>query len=499
MPLHKRAMRILAPLAFALALPLALLAAETTPAEKTIRPDPSGPRRVWDGWGVSLAWWGKVYGDRDDLADAVFTTRVVKVEGRELPGLGLNIARYNAGACSANEVDGRKMVVSKTILPFRQIDSFWLDPRKPDPDSSGWDWNVDANQRAMLIKARDRGADRFELFSNSPPWWMCANNNPSGAADSHKENLRPEHYDDFAAYLAAIAARAKTKWGVAFTSVEPFNEPISGYWTENGKQEGSFFSPKAQAAFLPVLRAALDKHGLRDTLIAASDETSYSQGLKTWTSYPASAKALVGRVNVHGYEGPNGPRRALHDAVVVRDRKPLWNTEYGDKQGDGLLMARCIHADFNELRPTAWSYWQVVDGGYGGGGGSGWGLFDAHMLSGGKVTPNPKYFVLAQYTRHLRPGMTVLESGNASTLAAYSAADRRLVLIVLNEGPARAAHFDLSAFTAPDQDVASWLTSPKAEARYAPQSSLRLSGRRLETTLAADSVQSFELRGVVPR
>ena len=131
---------------------------EAPAAAKEIRLAPSAQSRVWDGWGVSLAWWGKVYGDRDDLADAVFSTRTTQVAGTEVPGLGLNIARYNAGACSWNEIDGRKMLVSKTILPFRQIDSFWLDPRDPDPASSSWNWNVDANQRAMLLKARDRGA-----------------------------------------------------------------------------------------------------------------------------------------------------------------------------------------------------------------------------------------------------------------------------------------------------------------------------------------------------
>ena len=466
------------------------------PAALDIRPDPSGPRRTWEGWGTSLCWWAKVFGDRDDLADAFFTTREsVRVENHEVPGLGFNIARYNAGACSANEVDGRRMAASKNILPFRQIDSLWLDPRDADPDSANWDWSADANQRSALLKARDRGADRFELFSNSPPWWMLANANPSGAADKHAENLLPAHRDNFAAYLAAIALRAKTRWGISFTTVEPFNEPISGYWFDEGKQEGAFFSPAAQADFLPRLRAALDARGLQALPIAASDETSYTHALKTWNSFDAATKSLVSQVNVHGYEGAKGPRRALHEAVS-RDGKPLWNSEYGDREGDGLLMARCLHLDFDQLRPVAWAYWQAVDGGIKGLGGSGWGLFDANLLEGSKLSPNPKHHVLAQYTRHIRPGMTVLESGDASTLVAWSAAKKRLVLVSFNDGPARLVRFDLSAFAAPDQPIASWLTSPKAEARYAPQPPLPLAQGRLETTLPADSVQSFELRDV---
>src|SRR6218665_3802448 len=101
--------------------------------------DPSVVHGEWEGWGISLAWFAKVLGDRDDVADVLFTTRQVSIEGQSVPGLGLNIVRYNAGACSWNEIDGRRMAVSKTILPFRQIEGFWLDGKNPDPDSASWD------------------------------------------------------------------------------------------------------------------------------------------------------------------------------------------------------------------------------------------------------------------------------------------------------------------------------------------------------------------------
>lgn len=456
-------------------------------APRDIRPDPREAREVWEGWGLSLCWWAKVFGQRDDIADALFTTRTVRVDRWDVPGLGLNIVRYNAGACSWNELEGgRRMKVSKIILPYRQIEGYWLDPKSADPDSPSWDWNVDANQRAMLLKARDRGADRFELFSNAPMWWMCANDNPSGAAGKTEENLLPGQYRNFATYLAAIARRAKDRWGVAFTSVEPFNEPISGYWFADSKQEGLYLSPASQAAFLPLLRAELDRRGLPDLAIAASDETSYTHALKTWNRYDAATKALVAQVNVHGYEGAKGPRRPLHDAVVVRDRKRLWNSEYGEKQADGLQMARCLQLDFKDLRPSAWSYWQALDGG-------GWGLFDTDMLKAGIKAVNPKYHVLAQYTRHIRPGMTLLDTGDADTVAAYSAAARRLVLVVFNPGPAREARFDLSALRVADGPVESFLTAPKAEARYERRPGLRVVASRFVAALAADSVQTFEL------
>lgn len=251
-----------------------LAMAGVAPAEESrgaavVRPDVSWG--TWDGWGTSLCWWGKVFGDRDDLADLLFTRKTVIVGGEALPGLGLNIARYNAGACSGNAVDGRRMVVSKTILPYRQMEGFWLDGKSCDPRSASWDWSVDANQRAALLKARDRGADRFELFSNSPMWWMCARDNPSGAVRGTDDNLAPAHREDFAVYIAEVARHAKEAWGIAFTTVEPFNEPVADWWNADCKQEGCHFDPPTQAAVLPLLRAELDRHGLADTPISASD------------------------------------------------------------------------------------------------------------------------------------------------------------------------------------------------------------------------------------
>ena len=43
-------------------------------------------------WLKSLA---KAFGDRDDIADAIFTMKSVTIAGETVPGLGLNIVRYN--------------------------------------------------------------------------------------------------------------------------------------------------------------------------------------------------------------------------------------------------------------------------------------------------------------------------------------------------------------------------------------------------------------------
>jgi galactan endo-1,6-beta-galactosidase len=152
--------------------------------------DPEATQRTWDGWGTSLAWLGKAFGERDDVADFLFSRKEVTLEGQVIPGLGLNIARYNAGACSESEVNGKRIALSSNAPPCRMMEGFWLDGKDPDPKSASWDWSGDKNQRSLLLKARQRGADRFELFSNSPMWWMCKNLNPSGAEEATEDNLR---------------------------------------------------------------------------------------------------------------------------------------------------------------------------------------------------------------------------------------------------------------------------------------------------------------------
>ena len=95
--------------------------------------DPEKSQGVWDGWGASLCWFANVFGDRDDVAAMLFSTQNVQLDDQSLPGLGLNIVRYNAGACSTNAVDGQEIVLSRAIPGWKQIEGFWLDGKSEDP------------------------------------------------------------------------------------------------------------------------------------------------------------------------------------------------------------------------------------------------------------------------------------------------------------------------------------------------------------------------------
>jgi len=459
--------------------------AEPEPTKVVI--DPASRQGTWQGWGASLAWWAAVFGDDKDLADALFTTKEVRINSTPLPGLGLNIVRYNAGACGWREAGGRSMEVSKIIHRYRQMEGFWLDDRSADPESGSWDWSVDAKQRTMLGLARDRGATHFELFSNSPMWWMTRNGNPSGGPRPSDDNLAPAHERNHAIYLATIARRAADQWGISFTTVSPFNEPRSDWWFANCKQEGCHVSAQAQARVLAVLREELDRRGLQKLPIAASEETYYDHAIQTWESFGEKTRALIGQVNVHGYQEAKGDRAKLHRLVHREGGKPLWNSEYGDGDASGLNMARNLHRDLAELRPTSWSYWQAVDGGA-------WGLIAGDLRRGKLQRINPKWHVLAQYTRHLPRGAVVLTTGEESVIAAYDEGHKRLTLVCLNDSDReRALQIDLSRFAETDQTASRWITEPRERTRYQPLEKLPLHGQLLSMSLPKKSVQTIML------
>lgn len=437
-------------------LTLALLS-QRARADTTLSLDPSTTWGTWEGWGVSLAWWAKAFGNRDDLATVFFSLNSQTIDGQTLPGLGFNIARYNAGACSNNTYDGDSMVVSSNIKPSRQMDSFWLDWGSSDPTSSSWNWDADANQRAMLQKAKANGANIFELFSNSPVWWSCVNHDPSG--NSLIDNLQSWNRINHTVYLANVAQHASQNWGITFQSVEAFNEPTSP-WGPSGTQEGCHFDISTMATIIPYLKNSLSQRGL-SSFIAASDESWYDLAITTWVGLGSSVQSQVTRINVHGYQYGGGRRDVLW-TLANAAKKRLWNSEYSESDGSGVQLFSNLLLDLVWLHPTAWVYWQAIDI-------PGWGLItgdnDQLTLSGAST----KYFVLAQFTRHIRPGMQILTTLDGNTAAAYDASSQKLVIVAGNWNTSQTITFNLNSAKTPGSNgstVPRWSTQTGGGDQY---------------------------------
>lgn len=488
---------------------LACLLSGSVRADYTITLNKAEDRGTWEGWGCSLAWWGNGVGGsayQDLYADLIFTLKSVSFFGLDLPGLGLNIARYNigGGGLPADDIGGAVDARPKAMPWYRDIDGYWKDWYDADPASASWDFWRDSNQRNMMWAARDRGA-RFELFANAPMWWMTSHKSSAGGA------LQGWNRRDFARYLATVAWFTQTYWGTTVSSIEPFNEPSAGWWTYPGEQEGCNIAPSVQKEILGYLREELDGRGLSAVTIAGSDENTMTQALSTYSYFGSqrvsvngastNVASLVGKVNVHGYNGlapwrDNTARQNLRRAV---GSKRLWMSEYGDNDGSGMSLARSITEDLNHLRPTAWIYWQPVEP-Y-----SGWGLVNgAYGDAADEKSPTRgqplwvyyKYYAFAQFSRFLRPGYKLIGSSDGNTVVGYHSGEKKLVLITVNYGTAQNISYDLRSLSAvPDGSAAMTTTNTDGSKRLAG-SSVALRGKQLTIRAEVNSISSIVVSGV---
>ena len=149
-------------------------------------------------------------------------------------------------------------------------------------------------------------------------------------------------------------------------------------------------------------------------------------------------------------------------------------------------MAININLDFQYLRQTGWCYWQPLDSG-------GWGLIQSNPGDNWIGNANPKYFVMAQYSRHIRPGMTIVDGGGGSTVAAYDAAGKKLVLVTTNYDTAQWITHDLSAFSFLSGLVRRWTTVTGTGDKYFPRTDITLAGKSLSAFFPVNSVQTFEI------
>ena len=437
-----------------------------TPAVVTLDPAKGSPFNdgVFEGWGTSLCWWANRVGYSDKLTDLA-----VDAFFDQTKGLKLNIVRYNIGG--GDDPSHRHITRSDSNMPgfaqpVRSADGAF------EVDDDGiviyqYDWDRDKNQMNVLTKLLKRNPDALvEVFSNSPPYFMTWSGCSSGGAGEHKDNnLRPEYVPVFAEFLADVVKHMREDLHMKLNSIDPFNEPSSGYWgAYSNKQEGCDFKDNAlKSRVILELDKALRKRGVRDgILMAVADETSMDLSIDTYRALSPEAKKVVGRINTHSY---GGSRRAEMQALAKAEKKHLWMSEVdgtgtlgGQAAGDmgsPLWLANRIITDINGMMPSAWVIWLVVDrhrsdfnrmernntslrGAY-----WGTGIFD-HIEE--KLLLGKRYYAFGQFTRYIRPGDRIIAS-SPSSLAAYNRESGRIVVVAVNSAANECPMtFDLSAF-----------------------------------------------------
>jgi O-glycosyl hydrolase len=408
------------------------------------------PAQTFRGWGMSLAWEANdLYGggrQPAQIKDAAIQGRYMDLlfgDPATRLTLGFTVARYNIG--------GGDDPAHVHMRPDAQMEGFQSGPGAP------FDWTRDAPQRRMLHEAIKRGANLFEAFSVSPPYWMtvsgCASGNKKGQTE---DNLRPAMRESFVAYLTTVVKHFRDVEDVRFESLEAFNEPDIG-WGAGGRQEGYAASLATRNALIPMLAARLKQEGI-ETFVSGVDMNNLASAVGAVGQLGSTVLSSLGRFNTHDYHSSTyWVRPEELRALAQKYRKPIWMSELGccfPGQGDktdmwgALFMADSIRADLRDLGAETWVMWQPD-----------WNViaFDAH---GGEPQLKKQYYVIGQYSRFIRPGFRIISAGGAyNTLAAYSPASKRLVLVSTNWDSAAINDLDLSAFDGLPHTVAVYRTT----------------------------------------
>jgi O-glycosyl hydrolase len=406
---------------------------------------------VFEGWGTSLCWWANRVGFSEKL-----TRDSAKLFFSKEDGLGLNIMRYNIGGGD-----------DPTHNHIRRTDSEMPGWWKYDEDKKEFVFNADTdkNQLAVLRVAYEAsGDDAFvEAFSNSPPYYMTVSGCSSGGKNSLSNNLKKSQIIPFANYLAEVCEYIQNNHKVKIKSLAAMNEPFTNYWRYfSEKQEGCHVSPgKMQSSVLVAAANALKERGLDDIIVTATDETNTKRQLKALRRLSDEALSVVGRVSTHTYEKAT-PKvgdlaRKLGKNIWMSETD--WSSISGENAGEmgpALWLSEKIIEDMNTIKPSAWVIWQIVaayisrvpdekgrldmpgmpdlTNGF-------WGTAFAD-IDKEEIYLTQKYYAFGQFSKFIRPGMTIVHTDKKS-LAAYDKATGRLVLVCVNT---KAQGEDINAF-----------------------------------------------------
>ena len=143
------------------------------------------PQQTIDGFGASDAWSMWQIGEWEDslqtkVADWLFSSE--NFADGSPKGIGLSIWRFNAGAGSASQGDSAQI----------------------NRDTRTEYFEKQTGQRRFLKLAKERGVPTFLAFYNSPPVHLTQNGLATNTGRGGTFNLKPDAYDDFAAYIADI-------------------------------------------------------------------------------------------------------------------------------------------------------------------------------------------------------------------------------------------------------------------------------------------------------
>lgn len=313
-------------------------------------------------------------------------------------------------------------------------------------EGGAYNWNLMAAQRMILTEALRRGnIDYIWVKVSSPPGWMKDNND-----DAHGGHVLPEHYQDYADYLADYFIGMERNYGFQLDGLSIFNEP--GFGDENVNYESTSTTPEEYRDILKVVHQTFQERGLEHVHFHGSESGHITGADGALSAYlpvimaDSVAAVALDVVQIHQYGdyrmlygiGPADDWEGLRE-LADRHDKPVWESEIfvgGGQLGsqdihEGLRAAQFIWAAMTMGNVEVWHYWQYA---HPEDPNSSQGII-AYNSRRGTYAVRPRYHVLKQWVKHVPTGSTriVAQSDEDSLfVAAYQSGDTTLTVIAFN-------------------------------------------------------------------
>lgn len=392
--------------------------------------DPSIKYQVIEGWGegsmdtfIPVWYYQFRKKTRDQFLDSLYTMKD--------NGLGLNICRFLMPVGDNPEHDHMIALPPVANVAF-------------EPEEGVFTWAGHEDILWHAEGARDRGATMWAGWY-APPYWLTVSGCSAGSVDGTSNNLAAGKEARYAEHICDVLKHFGDEWDINFDYISNLNEPDLNCWVAGGGQPNNHVDPEQAIVIIRTLGERLKKEGLTPKIQAFD-----SGWTKSYTYLDKLLKSdiepLLSVLSCHQYHTTDEVMDVWHQRAV-KYNKSLWSTEWGDWANAGypdnkpyqqaLRHARKIHDGLKILKANAWVIWEP---GF---------LFDVNALG---MDRRKAYWVVAHYSRHVRPGYQQIYSQDSvedcKTTAWISPDGKTLVLVTFNEGDSDVKiNYDLSKFS----------------------------------------------------
>lgn len=323
--------------------------------------------RTWDGFGVNYIEGGHTADPEREYEDYGGFSRLSESQRQQVMDL-----LY--GPLHGDPADvGLGLALHKIFLdPHHQAapDGAFVGPSKSTEMSRYF-----LLEAAKRLKARGRTLDVLTTYYGVPAW-------ATTTGRFHWRDVAPERYEPLAAYMAKwIVYLRRDLLGAEFANtvrVRAAAVTNEGEFPERWNEDGSpkpatdynaYWPPAALAKFLPILKAALERHGVGDIKIMPTETAGWDylgitrggERIASTLLGDAAARASIGIVGGHSF-GPSGAPGA-HAVGLFRgalgEHLQAWTTSHDWKTGD-LVFAESTRRQLYEVGATGVITWAVT-------------------------------------------------------------------------------------------------------------------------------------------